>query len=273
LIRQRVAEVVIAMRDPHPKVAGAGSELLRQAGIRVRLGLMAEAAARLNEGFVSRVTRGRPFVRLKTAASLDGRTAMADGQSQWVTGPEARADVQRWRAASGAILTGIGTVVADDPALSVRDRSLTHLPPLRAVLDSRLRMPTSAVMLTLPGDAHVFCIDDGRRALLEAVGATVHRVAARDGQVDPAAVLHALAGLDINDVLVEAGARLSGALLAGGWVDELVIYQAPHIMGSETRGMFETPGWRKLEQRLALELVDVRRFGGDTRIIARPRVA
>lgn len=269
LIAAGVSEVVIAMQDPFPKVAGSGVAALQKAGVAVRCGLMAAEAEKLNEGFISRVTRGRPFLRLKIAASLDGCTAMADGQSQWITGAEARADVQRFRAASGAVITSVNTVMADDPSLTVRDKSLTDLQPLRVILDSRLRMPVTACMLTLPGRTAIYCIDDNRRQAVEAAGATVHKCAANDGRVDLTEVLRELGKLQINDVLVEAGRHLAGSLLSAGLVDELVIYQAPHLMGSETRGMFETPDWLKLEQRIDLDIIDVRKFGRDTRIIAR----
>jgi diaminohydroxyphosphoribosylaminopyrimidine deaminase/5-amino-6-(5-phosphoribosylamino)uracil reductase len=230
---------------------------------------MAADAEKLNEGFISRVRRGRPFVRLKIAASLDGCTAMSDGQSQWISGAEARADVQRFRAASGAIMTGVGTVMADDPSMTVRDNTLTDLQPLRVILDSRLRMPLSACMLTLPGQTAIFCIEDERRLAVEQTGATVHKCAASDGRVDLTEVLRELGKQQINDVLVEAGRHLAGSLLSAGLIDELVIYQAPHIMGSETRGMFVTPDWLKLEQRIDLDIIDVRKFGRDTRLIAR----
>jgi diaminohydroxyphosphoribosylaminopyrimidine deaminase/5-amino-6-(5-phosphoribosylamino)uracil reductase len=269
LIAAGVSEVVIAMQDPFPKVAGSGVAALQEADIAVRIGLMAADAEKLNEGFISRVRRGRPFVRLKIAASLDGCTAMSDGQSQWISGAEARADVQRFRAASGAIMTGVGTVMADDPSMTVRDNTLTDLQPLRVILDSRLRMPLSACMLTLPGQTAIFCIEDERRLAVEQTGATVHKCAASDGRVDLTEVLRELGKQQINDVLVEAGRHLAGSLLSAGLIDELVIYQAPHIMGSETRGMFVTPDWLKLEQRIDLDIIDVRKFGRDTRLIAR----
>lgn len=270
LIAAGIAEVVVAMPDPHPNVAGSGLAALKMAQIKVRTGLLAEEAIKLNRGFLSRVNRGRPWLRLKIATSLDGATAMANSQSQWITGAEARADVQCFRAASGAVLTGIGTVLADDPSLTVRDKSLTESQPDRVILDSRLRMPKAAIMLTLPGLTRIFCTDDSKRASLEVAGATVHKCAGRHGEVDPAIVLRMLGELEINDLFVEAGRSLSGSLLSAGLVDELVIYQAPHIMGSETRGMFETPAWKNLDQRLELNVVDVRQFGRDTRIIAFP---
>jgi diaminohydroxyphosphoribosylaminopyrimidine deaminase/5-amino-6-(5-phosphoribosylamino)uracil reductase len=268
LIEAGVTEVVVAMIDPHPKVSGSGIAALEQAGINVRSGLMSADAAKLNEGFCSRVIRARPFVRLKVAASLDGCTAMANGESQWITGEEARADVQRIRASSGAVMVGIGTVLADDPSLTVRDGKIENddLQPLRVVVDSQLRMPPTARMLELPGETVIFCRDDTARTALERAGAKVRVIGGSGEKVDLAAVLGELAGLRINDLLVEAGQTLAGSLLMAGLVDELVIYQAPHIMGSETRGMFATPDWQELQQKLALKVIDVRQVGVDSRI-------
>lgn len=275
LIGAGVASVVVAMQDPFREVDGDGLAALRGAGIAVRVGLMADEALSLNEGFISRVTRNRPFLRLKMASSLDGCTAMADGESQWISGPEARADVQRLRASSGAVLTGIGTVVADDPSLTVRDESLAcgGMQPLRVVLDSALRMPLSARMLQLPGQTLIFCSDDRNRAELERAGAAVHVVSGAGGRLNLAEVMTMLAELGVNDVLVEAGPGLAGSLLASGLVDELVIYQSPHIMGSETQGMFRTPGWNTMGGRMQLDITDVRRVGADTRVTARPKIA
>lgn len=272
LIGAGVARVIAAMGDPNPRVAGSGFEVLRNADIEVSMGLLQADARKLNEGFVSRLERGRPFIRLKIAASLDGRTAMATGESQWITGEAARRDVQRMRAATGAVMTGIATVIADDPSLNVRDVSIGNdgLQPLRVVLDSELKMPPSARMLSLPGGTAIFCVDDRNRQVLEDAGADIHVVSGAAGQADLSSVMGILAQLEINDVLVEAGPTLAGSLLAAGTVDELVIYQAPHIMGSETRGMVTTPAWRALEQRQALEIVDVRKLGEDIRITARP---
>ncbi len=271
LIEAGVADVVAALEDPYPEVAGRGFAALEKAGIGVRVGLMRTAAEELMSGFLSRVTRGRPFVRLKIASSLDGRIAMANGESQWITGPEARADVQRLRARSGAIMTGIGTVLADDPSLTVRDASLDTdgRQPLRVVLDKGLRMPLSAEMLGLPGNTLIYCIDDsGRQPLIDA-GAEIVKVAEKDGMVHLAAVLDDLGARAINDLLVEAGPALAGSLVETQLVDELVIYQAPHIMGSETMGMFQTPSWCELADRQSLEITDVRSVGADTRITAR----
>lgn len=272
LIKAGVARVVAAMQDPHPAVSGRGMEMLRAAGIAVDTGLMATAAAALNAGFTSRVTRGRPFVRLKIAASLDGAIAMNNGESQWITGPAARADVQRLRARSGAVMTGIGTVLADDPSLNVRSAELPEsiTQPLRVVLDSNLRMPLSAAMLALPGTTLVCYSGKRDTSGLEAAGAEVCRCGTRDASVDARKVLEKLAEREVNDVLVEAGPALTGHLLEQQLVDELVIYQSPHIMGSETRRMFDTPAIQSLSDRLRLDILDVRRVGNDTRITARP---
>lgn len=271
LIEARVAEVIVAVEDPFPKVGGRGLRLLGDAGIRVRTGLLESAVEAELVGYLSRVRRGRPHVRLKLGASLDGRIAMADGPSQWITGPEARADVQRLRAGSGAVLTGIGTVLADDPSLDVRDDSLDSQgrQPLRVVLDSRLRMPATARMLGLPGGTLVCCTAGHDGTPLRDAGAEVQEFGAHGDVVNVFEVLAALAEREINDVLVEAGRRLAGYLLEKELLDELVIYQSPHIMGSETRGMFETPHWEVLADRKALDIIDVRRVGQDTRITAR----
>ncbi|MCG8370258.1 MAG: bifunctional diaminohydroxyphosphoribosylaminopyrimidine deaminase/5-amino-6-(5-phosphoribosylamino)uracil reductase RibD [Proteobacteria bacterium] len=268
LIDAGVGKVVAAMRDPFDEVAGRGLEVLEDAGVETAVGLMQGAAERLNAGFVSRVTRGRPFVRLKIAASIDGATAMAGGESRWITSPEARRDVHTLRAGSGAILTGIGTVLADDPSLTVRDVETQGLQPLRVVLDSRLRMPAAAAMLGLPGDTLVCCTSGQESSALREAGAEVQAFGAHGDVVNVFEVLAALGEREINDVLVEAGPRLAGYLLDKDLIDELVIYQSPHIMGSNTRGMFATPAWEALADRRPLEFTDVRRVGPDTRITA-----
>jgi diaminohydroxyphosphoribosylaminopyrimidine deaminase/5-amino-6-(5-phosphoribosylamino)uracil reductase len=270
LIAAGVTKVVVAMQDPFAAVDGRGMARLVDAGIEVRHGLMAEAAERLNRGFVSRVRRGRPFVRVKIAASLDGAVAMLSGESQWITGREARADVQRIRAAAGAVLTGIGTVLADDPSLNVRDASIDNdgMQPLRVVVDSDLRMPLSAGMLCLPGTTLIYCVNDSDRADLEQAGAEIRCLVSPDERVPLTGVLADLGERGINELLVEAGPELTGSLLAKRLVDELVIYQAPHIMGSETVPMFRTAAWTALADRRDLVVTDVRRVGIDTRITA-----
>jgi diaminohydroxyphosphoribosylaminopyrimidine deaminase/5-amino-6-(5-phosphoribosylamino)uracil reductase len=272
LIAAGVSNVIAAMVDPNAKVSGDGHGALEGAGIPVRTGLMQHEAASLNAGFLSRMQRRRPLVRLKIAASLDGRTAMANGESQWITGEAARYDVQQLRARSGAVMVGIGTVIADDPGLNVRRDDIDNddMQPLRVVLDSKLRMPASSRMLTLPGSTAIFCSDNAERRKLVAAGASIHVVAAGAAGVDLAAVMNKLADLEINEVLAEAGPTLAGSLIDSGLVDELVIYQAPHIMGSETRAMFTTPNWHKIGQRLNVEIVDVRNIGADLRITATP---
>ncbi len=271
LVAAGVAEVVIGLRDPNPEVDGRGIGILERAGIRVRSGIQAAEVQRQLEGFLSRVARGRPLVRLKMACSLDGCIAMASGESQWITGPEARADVQRLRARSGAIMTGIGTVLADDPSFTVRDPDIDTRgrQPLRVVLDSGLRMPLSAEMLALPGATVVYCSGDAARGPLVDAGAEVVKVVGQGEQVDTLAVLEDLAARGVNEVLVEAGPALAGALITDDLVDELVIYQAPHIMGSETKGMFRTPAWTALSDRRTLDIIDTCQVGPDTRITAR----
>lgn len=271
LIRAGVSEVVVGLRDPNPDVNGAGIEALAAAGIATRVGLMRHEIEKLIRGFLSRLTRHMPLVRLKMASSLDGCIAMSNGESQWITGVEARADVQRLRARSGAIMTGIGTVLADDPSLTVRDASLQAAgkQPLRAVLDSDLRMPLLAEMLALPGKTVIYCAEDSRKSPLLDAGAEVIKIGRGNGRLDTTAVLRDLAGRGVNEVLVEAGPALAGSLIADDRVDELVIYQSPHIMGSETMGMFRTPAWTRLADRKALDIIEMRRVGSDTRITAR----
>ena len=267
LIAAGVSRVVCAMQDPNPQVAGSGLARLVAAGIEVESGLMEAAARELNTGFVSRMTRGVPWVRSKIAASLDGRTALANGISQWITGEAARQDVQRWRARSCAVLTGSGTLLADDPQLNVRID--TERQPLRVVLDSALRTPPAArilqggkvLLFTASQDAH-------KRAALEARGAEVLRLADAQGRVDLHAVLRELARRGINEVLVEAGRTLNGALLRAGLVDELVLYLAPQLLGDAARGMADLGGLVRLEQKVELDWRDVRRIGNDLRITA-----
>jgi diaminohydroxyphosphoribosylaminopyrimidine deaminase/5-amino-6-(5-phosphoribosylamino)uracil reductase len=271
LIAAGVAEVVVGIQDPNPDVNGRGIAALEKAGIPVRVGVLKEQVEQQLSGFLRRVTTGRPFVRLKMACSIDGCIAMASGQSEWISGPESRADVQRLRARSGAILSGIGTVLADDPSFTVRDPDIDTCgrQPLRVVLDKDLRMPLSAEMLALPGATLLYCTDDSKRVPLIEAGADIVKVRAVDRLVDAAAVLDDLGQREVNDVLVEAGPALAGNLISNDLVDELVIYQAPHIMGSETMGMFRTPTWTELSDRRSLDIIDTCQVGPDTRITAR----
>ncbi|MCP5091368.1 MAG: bifunctional diaminohydroxyphosphoribosylaminopyrimidine deaminase/5-amino-6-(5-phosphoribosylamino)uracil reductase RibD [Gammaproteobacteria bacterium] len=271
LIDAGVSRVIAAMRDPYAQVAGRGIEALQNAGVATEVGLMQSGAERLNEGYIRRVTGNRPFVRVKVAASIDGAIAMKSGESQWITGGPARNDVQHLRARSGAIMTGIGTVLADDPSLDVRLQALETrgLQPLRVVLDSHLCMPLTAAMLARPGHTLVCCCGNHDDSALQRGGAEVRSFGEHGGVVEVGAVLDDLARRGVNDLLVEAGPGVMGHLLENDLIDELVIYQAPHIMGSETRGMFRTPSWSMLADRRVLEITDVRRVGGDTKITAR----
>lgn len=262
LIDAGVRRVVTAMRDPNPLVAGEGLARLELAGIGTGCGLMEAEARELNIGFVSRMTRGRPWLRLKVAASLDGRTALANGRSQWITGPAARRDAHAWRARSCAILTGIGTVRDDDPSLTVRDVPCERQ-PLRVVVDSRLETPPAAKVLQ--GGALVFSAVEGTLP-----GAEVVVLPDARGKVDLAAMLAELGRRGINEVLVEAGARLNGSLFAAGLVDELLIYQAPLLLGDTARGMFGLPELSELSSAPRLAVIERRALGNDLRILARP---
>lgn len=274
LIAAGVARVVAAMEDPNPLVGGRGIAKLKAAGIATELGLCTSEAEVLNAGFVARFARGRPYVTSKLAVSLDGRTAMASGESQWISGPRARRDVQFLRARSSAVLTGVDTVLADDPALNVRldPQGEAWRQPLRVILDSELRTPPTAQLLGLPGEVMIFCTEQAaagpNRATLEVSGARVVGVAEAPGGVDLVAVLERLAASEVNEVLVEAGSTLNGSLMAQALVDRLVIYVAPHIMGDGARGLFHLPALVRMKERIGLRIVDHRAIGDDWRITA-----
>ncbi len=268
LIDAGVSRVVAAMRDPFPKVDGGGFVLLREAGIEVAEGLMAAQARELNHGFLSRIERGRPWVRVKLAASLDGRTAMADGSSKWITGAAAREDVQHWRARAGAILTGAATVLADDPMLTVRLADTEVLPPLRVVLDARLRSLECARVRE--GGAPSLYVHDAAVSPPDAADAEFASVPSHDGRLDLGAVLTLLAERGINEVHTEAGATLAGALLAGGWVDELLLYQAPTLLGEQGLPLLSGLGIHAMDQQRRMRVVDQRLVGSDLRLLLRP---
>ncbi len=270
LIRAGVRRVVAAMRDPNPAVAGKGIEELERHGIATHVGFMQAEAEALNPGFVSRMRRGRPFVRIKLAASLDGRTALAGGESKWITGEPARLDVQKWRARSSAILTGVGTVLADDPRMNVREIP-TSRQPLRVVLDSAFRMPPTAQILRTAGSTLVVGTrsDPERAAALRAAGAEIAILPHAQKQVDLKALMQLLAAREINEVTVEAGATLVGALLREGLADEVIVYYAPHLLGSDARGMFTLPPLLQMADRIGLGITDVRAVGKDWRVIAK----
>jgi len=272
LVAAKVGRVVAALEDPNPQVSGRGTAKLRDAGIRVDVGLMATEAREAHLGFITRMTRGRPWMRIKAAATLDGRIALANGESRWITGEAARRDVHAIRARSCAMLTGIGTVLRDDPELTVRHASCSRQPK-RVLIDSRLDVSPSAKLLR--GDPIlVFTVSDDaqKRARLEALGAEVVMApldAQHKGKTDLAAVARVLGERGFNEVTVETGAKLNGALLAAGVVDEIVLYLAPRIFGDTAQGLFALPELTSLDQALRPRIVDVRAVGEDLRISAR----
>jgi len=271
LIAAGVRRVVAAMTDPNPLVAGAGLARLQAAGIVTETGLLADVAHELNIGFVSRMTRGRPWLRLKAAASLDGKTALNNGVSQWITGEAARRDGHRWRARACAVLTGIGTVRADDPQLTVRAVACERQ-PLRVLVDARLEVSLSAKVLE-GGRCLVAAAvaDRDRIAALRDCGAEVVVLPNAAGKVDLPRLMQELGGRGLNEVHVEAGFKLNGSLLREGCVDELLLYVAPLLVGDAAQGLFNLPELQQLHGAIRLDLRDVRRIGEDLRILARPR--
>jgi diaminohydroxyphosphoribosylaminopyrimidine deaminase / 5-amino-6-(5-phosphoribosylamino)uracil reductase len=274
LIRAGVSRVLCAALDVNPQVSGVGVRQLQAAGIEVHCGLLEEPARALNAGFEKRMVQGLPRVIVKLAASLDGRIALANGASQWISGPAARADVQRLRAEASAVLTGIGTVLRDDPRLTVRDPQLdlAGRQPLRVVLDSRLRLPAQARMLEEPGATHVFACqaEPEHAANLRARGASVHEVASGAGGVDLHAVLRELAQQGCNDVLVEAGPCLAGQFFQCGYVDEFVLYLAPLLLGPAARAMLQLPLLQQLDAALRLQLRCSEQIGQDLKLVFGP---
>jgi diaminohydroxyphosphoribosylaminopyrimidine deaminase / 5-amino-6-(5-phosphoribosylamino)uracil reductase len=271
LLAAGVKRVVFAIRDPNPRVNGGGAKLLRDAGVVVESGLLEKEAADLNAGFLLRMTRGRPFVRLKSAASLDGRTALANGRSKWITSEGARADVQLWRARSSALLTSADTVLADDPRLDVRIE--TPRQPLRVVLDRRRRVRKTARILLPPGEVLLFAGPRSKKGPApEMLGAArVERLGLKRGKLDLERVFARLGELEINEVLVEAGPRLSGALLAAGLVDEWLLYLAPKLLGKDAKPLAALAGLTRLESAPEFTLEDCVPVGQDLRLRLRPR--
>lgn len=269
LISAKVARVVAAMQDPNPQVSGSGLAKLRAAGVVAEAGVLENEAHELNIGFVSRMTRTRPWMRVKIAASLDGKTALKNGVSQWVTGPDARRDGHHWRARSCAVMTGIGTLKDDDPRLTVRAIE-TSRQPLRIVVDSRLRITPEAMLLD--GGAVLVATathDAAKTRALEAKGAAIVVLPNPEGKVDLLRLTQHLAELGINEVLVEAGMNLDSALLRAGVVDELLLYLAPHLLGNAGRGMLDLGELTQMKQRLDLLIHETRLFGPDLRVLAR----
>jgi len=271
LIQAGIIRVVYAMQDPNPLVAGKGLAMLRAAGVQVDGPLLESEAEAINPGFNKRMRTGMPYVRCKTGMSLDGRTAMDSGESQWITGPEARADVQQWRARSCAVLTGIGTVLSDDPFLTVRLYNFTGQQPLRVVLDSSGKLPPAARILQPPGEVLLVGLSSCPPALREHAGFHYRQCEAVDGRLSLAGVLRVLAEeFTCNEVLVEAGSTLTGALLQAGLVDELITYVAPTLLGDLARPMARLPGLHQLADGIALQFLDVAMLGKDCRIRSLP---
>lgn len=268
LIKAGIRRVVAAMQDPNPLVAGNGLARLRDAGIEVVSGLLEARARALNEGFISRMELGRPWLRVKSAASLDGRTALANGKSQWITCDESRADAQHWRARSCGILTGIGTVLADNPRLTVR--GITRInQPLRIIVDSMLRTPLEAAVLA-EGRALIATAsaDHERFAPYARLGVEVLSLPDAQGRVDLPRLMKELGQRGLNEVLTEAGAHLNGALIASGCADSLLLYVSPCLLGNDARGMFEIPELHSLHDRHALQIQNISPIGQDLRILA-----
>jgi diaminohydroxyphosphoribosylaminopyrimidine deaminase / 5-amino-6-(5-phosphoribosylamino)uracil reductase len=275
LIRAGVGKVVCGALDPNPQVHGEGVRQLQAAGIKVQIGLLQAEIRELNLGFEKRMTTGLPRIIVKVAASLDGRVALANGKSQWITGEAARADVQHLRAEASAVMTGIDTVLADDPQLNVRGASIDTLgrQPLRVVLDTQLRMPPSARMLKIPGETLVFCKlgKDSDADSLQRAGAQVAAVAVdAAGHVDLDDVLRELGRRQCNDVVVEAGPTLAGRILQLGLADELIVYSAPILLGAQAKAMAELPRFERLEEAPRYELKRLERIGVDAKLVFRP---
>ena len=270
LIAAGIARVVMAVEDPNPLVAGQGAARLRAAGIEVTAGPLADEARELNVGFFSRMQRGRPWVRLKAAVSLDGRTALENGASQWITGEPARTDGHAWRKRAGAVLTGVGTVRDDDPRLDVR-LVATAQQPLRVIIDSRLDTPATARILGAPGRVLIYAArpDPQRHAALAERHAEIVLAAGASGKVDLAVVLADLAARGINELHVEAGHKLNGSFVREGWVDEFLVYMAPRLLGLG-RELAAFGPLRSLSDSVALRFISVEPVGDDLRIIARP---
>ena len=289
LIEAGIKRVVIAMVDPNPLVAGNGVKRLQENSIEVKTGVLEAESKAINPGFIQRMVNNRPIVRCKMAMSMDGRTAMANGESKWITSADAREDVQRLRAESSVILTGIGTILADDPSMNVRTQRFSEMnrQPDRFILDTQLRIPLDAKILSLSGKtviaaaetSHSLTSQAHRKKIedLQSKGVDVHFLLIEKGPSGSSLSLQAMMSLmaqqQYNDVLLEAGATLTGSMLQAGYVDELIIYMAPHLMGSEARGLFNLPGLDTMDKRINLTIQDIRAVGRDFRITAKPEIA
>jgi diaminohydroxyphosphoribosylaminopyrimidine deaminase/5-amino-6-(5-phosphoribosylamino)uracil reductase len=281
IIKAGVTRVVVAMTDPNPLVSSKGIEQLLKAGVVVDTGILSSEAEKLNPGFLTRMRHKRPYIRCKIAMSVDGKTAMASGESQWITSQESRADVQAMRARSSAIMTGAGTVLADNPQLSVRESELPkHLyrppiikQPIRVVVDAHLSTPPTARMLTLPGQTLIFTASDDEflTKSLEKAGAKVVFLPERERHIDLSAMCQKLAtDHDVNELLVETGANLAGSLLRAKLIDEIIIYMAPVLLGHKARGLFHLPELETLSQKIRLNITEIRALGNDWRMTIHP---
>jgi diaminohydroxyphosphoribosylaminopyrimidine deaminase/5-amino-6-(5-phosphoribosylamino)uracil reductase len=275
LISAGVKRVVVAMQDPNPLVAGKGIQRMQAQGVQVEVGLMEAEAKALNLGFIARMTRNLPYVRSKIAASLDGKTALNNGKSQWITGEPARVDVQHWRAQSCAIITGIGTVLADNPSMTVRLADATRQ-PLRVIVDSHLQTPVDCNMLdatTLLTSPVLIAYANGANnnaAALSTAGAELLHLPDANNRVDLTALLQNLAQRGMNEVLLEAGQGLNGAFLQANLMDEFIFYYAPKLMGGDANAMFAMPVLTEMHQAIDLKILDVRQVGADIRVRAKP---
>ncbi len=269
LAKAHVAKVIVAILDPNPLVSGQGVAYVKSQGITVGVGLMQPQAHALNAGYISRMTNDIPLVRSKIAVSLDGKTALSNGESQWITSPAARADVQRWRARSCAIMTGVGTVLKDNPSLLVRDLDLGRQ-PLRVIVDSELRTPLDAKVLKSGHTLIAYANDvDNKATSMAEMGIALLLAPNEQGKVCLKTLLSHLANEEINEVLVEGGEGLNGALMAQNLIDELIIYYAPKLMGGQAKGMFALPILTDMQNTIALEVLDVRQIGVDVRLHAK----
>ncbi len=288
LLQAGIAKVIAAMQDPNPLVAGGGLAHLQRYGIDVVSGLMQAQAEALNPGFISRMTKNSPFVRSKIAASLDGKTALKNGTSQWISSESSRLDVQHWRARSCAMLTGAGTVLVDNPSMSVRIAANTPYPstgegwgeganirqPLKIIIDSALKTPLNAKILAGGNVLIAFAHDaENKSAALLATDAELLCIPNAEGKVCLKTLLSHLASREINEVLVEGGEGLNGALMAQNLIDELLIYYAPKLMGGAAKSMFDMPAFTNMQQAIALEIIELRQIGADIRLRAKPRLS
>ena len=281
LIKAGIKRAVISMLDPNPQVSGSGVKKLLDAGIDVSVGLLEEQANQLNSGFFKRMKQGKPLVRVKMAMSLDGKTAMASGESQWITGDAARADVQKMRAQADAILTGSGTIIGDNPSLNVRlkpidlgikSRGITELKqPLRVVLDTHLKIEKNAKVLTLSGNTLIYTSCSDAKKIKHLRQDNVEIKTLEQDNISLHQVLTDLASREINEIHVEAGATLCGALLEGRFVDEIIIYMAPMILGGDARSLFNLPQLQSMKDKINLDIKDIRAIGNDWRITVIPR--